>query len=153
MQRLEEGLLYAAAIIVAVIWPAHSGDLINPGSDLDLTTFPARACMGGVVALATWPAREWLVGKGMRPSGAGILLALVIGILIIGPLILLAIEMARRSECCCRNGATTEGSWTGTPQWVPQIPFIGIYVASRWQDNLADADAAKSFWEKPNPWT
>jgi hypothetical protein len=46
MQRLEEGLLYAAAIIVAVIWPAHSGDLINPGSDLDLTTFPARACMG-----------------------------------------------------------------------------------------------------------
>ena len=102
---------------------------------------PALA-WAGVVALATWPAREWLVGKGMRPSVAGSLLALVIGILIIGPLILLAIQMAREANVVVETLRQLREAGLGTPQWVPQIPFIGIYVASWWQDHLADADAA-----------
>ena len=77
-------LILVTLLILAAIWI--------------LRHFLPALAWAGVVALATWPAREWLVGKGMRPSGAGILLALVIGILIIGPLILLAIEMAREAS-------------------------------------------------------
>jgi predicted PurR-regulated permease PerM len=84
----------------------------------------------------------------MRPSVAGIMLALVVGILIIGPLILLAIQMAREASLVVETVRQLREAGLGTPQWVPQIPFIGIYVASWWQDNLADADAAKELLGK-----
>ena len=53
-------LVLVTLLILAAIWL--------------LRHFLPALAWAGVVALATWPAREWLVGKGMRPSGAGILL-------------------------------------------------------------------------------
>jgi predicted PurR-regulated permease PerM len=122
-------LILVTLLVLAAIWI--------------LRRFLPALAWAGVVALATWPARESLVGKGMRPSVAGMLLALVVGILIIGPLILLAIEMAREGSVIVETVRQLREAGLGTPQWVPQIPFIGIYVASWWQDHLADADAAK----------
>jgi predicted PurR-regulated permease PerM len=127
-------LVLVTLLILAAIWI--------------LRRFLPALAWAGVVALATWPAREWLVGKGMRPSGAAILLTLIVGVLIIGPLILLAVEMAREASVVVETVRELREVGLGTPEWVPQIPFIGTYVAAWWQDNLADADAAKELLGK-----
>jgi predicted PurR-regulated permease PerM len=96
-----------------------------------------------VLAIATWPIREWLVGKGMRGSSAAISLSVLVGVLIVGPLVVLAVQMAREAVVVVHGVRELRESGLGTPEWVPQLPFIGGYVASWWADHLADPDAAK----------
>ena len=108
-----------------------------------LRRFLPALAWAGVLAVATWPLRQWLVRKGMMPSITAILLTLVVGILIIGPRIILAVQMAREAGGVIQIVRELSEAGLGTPEWVPQIPFVGIYVASWWQDHLADPDAAK----------
>jgi predicted PurR-regulated permease PerM len=124
------GRVFLVAILVLVaVW------ILRP-------LLPALA-WAGVLALATWPAREWLIRKGMTTSGAAILLTLLVGILIVGPLIIVAIEMAREAVVVVRTVQELKEIGLGTPSWVLQVPFLGDYVASWWRDHLADPDAAK----------
>ena len=124
------GRVFLVAILVLVaVW------ILRP-------LLPALA-WAGVLALATWPAREWLIRKGMTTSGAAISLTLLVGILIVGPLLVLAIEMAREAVVVVRTVHELREIGLGTPAWVLQVPFLGDYVASWWRDHLADPDAAK----------
>lgn len=108
-----------------------------------LRRFLPALAWAGVLAIATWPIREWLTRKGANPSMTAVLLALFVGILIVCPLITLAVEMASEANLVVQTVRELREAGLGTPQWVPQIPFIGLYIASWWQDNLADPEAAK----------
>jgi predicted PurR-regulated permease PerM len=108
-----------------------------------LQRFLPALAWAGVLAIATWPIREWLTRKGTHPSIIAILLALSVGVLIVCPLITLAIQMAREANVVVQTVRELREAGLGTPEWMPQIPFVGIYVATWWQDNLADPEAAK----------
>ena len=124
------GRVFLVAILVLVaVW------ILRP-------LLPALA-WAGVLALATWPAREWLIRKGMTTSGAAMSLTLLVGILIVGPLIIVAIEITREAVVIVRTVQELREIGLGTPSWVLQVPFLGDYVASWWRDHLADPDAAK----------
>src|SRR5215469_10034321 len=124
------GRVFLIAILVLVaIW------VLRP-------LLPALA-WAGVLALATWPAREWLIRKGMTTPGAAISLTLLVGILIVGPLIVVAIEMAREAVVVVRTVQELREIGLGTPSWVMQVPFLGDYVASWWRGPLAGSDCAK----------
>ena len=110
---------------------------------LILWRFLPALAWAGVLALATWPIREWLVGKGIKASITAMLLALIVGFLILGPLILVAIQLAREASVVVQTIRELTDAGLGTPEWVPQVPFIGVYVAAWWQDHLADPEAAK----------
>jgi predicted PurR-regulated permease PerM len=127
--RLFGRVFLVAILVLLAVW------ILRP-------LLPALA-WAGVLALATWPTREWLIGKGMGPSSAAISLTLLAGILIVGPLIILAIAMAREALVIVRTVHELKEIGLGTPVWVPQLPFVGEYIASWWRDHLADPDAAK----------
>ena len=127
--RLFGRVFLVAILVLLAIW------ILRP-------LLPALA-WAGVLALATWPAREWLIRKGMSSSSAAISLTLLAGILIVGPLIVLAIAMAREALVVVRTLQELREVGLGTPLWVPQVPFLGEYMASWWQDHLADPDAVK----------
>jgi predicted PurR-regulated permease PerM len=91
-----------------------------------LRRFLPALAWAGVLAVATWPVRQWLVRKGMMPSITAILLTLVVGILIIGPLIILAVQMAREAGGVIQIVRELSEAGLGTPEWVPQIPFVGF---------------------------
>ena len=63
--------------------------------------------------------------------------------LIVGPLVVLAVQMAREAVVIVRGVRELRETGFGTPEWVPQLPFVGGYVASWWAGHLADPDAAK----------
>jgi predicted PurR-regulated permease PerM len=118
-----------AILVLAALW------ILRP-------FLPALA-WAAVLALATWPVREWLIRKGIRPSSAAISLTLLVGVLLVGPLIVLAIQMAREAVVVVKTMQELREMGLGTPGWVPQFPFVGEYVAAWWKDHLADPDAAK----------
>jgi predicted PurR-regulated permease PerM len=108
-----------------------------------LRRFLPALAWAGVLALATWPIREWLVHKGVRTSITAMLLAFFVALLIVGPLILVAIQLAREASTVVQTVRELGEAGLGTPEWVPQVPFIGMYVAAWWRDHLADPEAAK----------
>jgi predicted PurR-regulated permease PerM len=59
--------------------------------------FPALA-RAAVLAIASWPARQWLIDKGVRRSIAAFLLTVLVGALIAGPLVVRAVQMAREAS-------------------------------------------------------
>ena len=108
-----------------------------------LRRFLPALAWAAVLAIATWPVREWLIDKGMRTSNAAISLTLLVGMLIVGPLVVLAVQMAREAVVIVQGVRELRETGLGTPEWVPQLPFVGGYVASWWAGHLADPDAAK----------
>src|SRR5260370_39827710 len=68
-----------------------------------LRRFLPALAWAAVLAIASWPARQWLIDKGVRRSIAAFLLTLLVGALIVSPLLVLAVRMARE------RGITGEG--------------------------------------------
>ena len=54
-----------------------------------------------VLAIATWPARQWLTRNGASPTRAAILLTATAGLLIVGPLVIVVIEGTRELSSFC----------------------------------------------------
>jgi predicted PurR-regulated permease PerM len=108
-----------------------------------LRRFLPALAWAGVLAIATWPVREWLTRKYMSEWSTAILLTFTVGILIVGPLVFLAIQMAREAVILVQTMRELRETGLATPDWVSQFPLIGGYLASWWQDHLADPDAAK----------
>jgi predicted PurR-regulated permease PerM len=96
-----------------------------------------------VLALATWPIRQWLVRRGLSPTGAAILLTGLLGLVIIAPLLILVFEGARESRLIVQWITQVRATGIGTPEWLGPLPIIGSYLASWWQEHLADPEAAK----------
>jgi predicted PurR-regulated permease PerM len=108
-----------------------------------LRRFLPALAWAAVLAIATWPVREWLTDKGVKTSNAASSLTFVVGVLIVGPLVVLAVQMAREGVVIVQGVRELRENGLGTPEWVAQIPFVGGYVASWWTAHLADPDAAK----------
>jgi predicted PurR-regulated permease PerM len=97
----------------------------------------------GVLAIATWPLRERLTRRFASPTAAAIVLTVVVGLLIIGPLIVLVLEAAREGVLVLEWLRSVRQTGLGTPEWLAQLPFIGASAATWWHEHLGSPDAAK----------
>jgi hypothetical protein len=107
-----------------------------------LRRFLPALAWAAVLAIASWPVRQWLIDKGVRRSTAAFLLTVLVGALIVGPLLVLAVQMAREAGVIVQGFRDLKEKLS-TPEWVSQLPFVGGYLAAWWMDNLSDPDAAK----------
>jgi len=96
-----------------------------------------------VLAIATWPLRERLARDLASPTVTAISLTLIVGLVIIGPLIILVFEGAREAVLVLHWVRSVRESGLGTPEWLSQLPLVGGYAATWWQDHLGSPDAAK----------
>jgi predicted PurR-regulated permease PerM len=108
-----------------------------------LRRFLPALAWAAVLAIASWPARQWLIEKGVRRSIAAILLTLLVGAMIVGPLLVLAIQMARETSLIVQGFRELKENGLSTPEWVPQLPIVGGYLAAWWTAHLSDPEAAK----------
>jgi predicted PurR-regulated permease PerM len=96
-----------------------------------------------VLAIATWPLREWLVRNSARPTATAMLLTLVVGLVIVGPLVIFVIQGAREAVLIVQWVRELRETGLGTPEWLSQLPFVGGYAASWWQDHLGNPEATR----------
>ena len=108
-----------------------------------LRRFLPALAWAAVLAIASWPARQWLIDKGVRRSIAALLLTVLVGALIVGPLLVLAVQMAREAGVIVQGFRDLKENGLSTPEWVSPLPFVGGYVAAWWTAHLSDPEAAK----------
>src|SRR5690348_506581 len=108
-----------------------------------------------VLAIALWPSfqrlKKWRRSRGWHHIGAPAALTLVIGILIAAPIGFAAIEIVRETNAflAWTNEARIHG--VPMPATVADLPWVGSYVSSWWQENLASPDAASEFFVGVSP--
>jgi predicted PurR-regulated permease PerM len=96
-----------------------------------------------VLAIATWPARERLTRKGASPTLAAVVLTAIVGLLIVGPLIVIALEGTRESLLILHWWRELRQTGIPVPDWLVSLPFVGSYLAPWWHEHLADPAAAR----------
>ncbi|HMK78430.1 MAG TPA: AI-2E family transporter [Xanthobacteraceae bacterium] len=103
---------------------------------------PALA-WAAVLAIATWPLRQRLVALGVRPWLIAMLLTALLALALMVPLALIGIQIAREVIVVAQSLRGWRESGLATPDWIAQLPLVGSYVASWWQQNLADPQGAR----------
>lgn len=95
-----------------------------------------------VIAIATWPMRDRLVGAGLAPVTAAILLTLLWALLLVVPLILFGTALAQEAGSLRDVIEQAREGRLEAPDWLAQFPFVGEYLASWWHAHLAAPAAA-----------
>ena len=97
-----------------------------------LLPFGIGLLFGGVIAIATWPLRQWMRAAGLSP-------ALSAGILLIGLLAFFAIPvllLAPRLGGDITHVLDVARGWLQTspppPAWIDSIPLVGDAIKTRW---------------------
>jgi predicted PurR-regulated permease PerM len=106
---------------------------------------PALA-WAGVLAIALWPLYHRMLRllpeRSDRIVGPLIGTALV-GIVVIAPLVLLGIGVARESHFVTDFVADARHHGIAVPEWIAQLPLAGPSIASWWRANLSDPAMAE----------
>lgn len=134
----------------------------SPGWQLALRTVLAVAVIGlggwilfdflpalawaGVLAIALWPLYQRLLGllpaHGEHLVGPA-LATLLIATVIIAPLVLLGIALARETHFAFEFIAEARHNGMPPPQWIHQLPLVGSTITDWWDRNLSDPGLAK----------
>src|ERR1051326_1327366 len=96
-----------------------------------------------VLAIATWPLRQWLARRGMGSTPGASVLTLLLAVVLVLPLIRLGVQAARDSGAIVLWVQDVRQHGLAAPDWLAHLPYIGGAVAAWWQDNLAQPGAAR----------
>lgn len=100
-----------------------------------------------ILAIATWPLYRRLqqnLPASMRRNGAALLFTLAVGLVVLVPLGLAAIEILRESRQLAHLLLEARRDGAPVPAWIGQIPWYGAQLAAWWSANLSDPAAAKA---------
>ena len=96
-----------------------------------------------VLAIATWPLRRWLAGNAASTTLAAILLTIAVGLVILGPLVVIATQATREIGLIAQWVQEARAKGLGTPDWLSHLPVIGGYAASWWHDHLGNPEGTQ----------
>jgi len=129
----------ATAVVALGLWILHE--------------FLAALAWAAVLAVALWPVYGYLQ-RALPPRdrwAIGPLLATtVVAIVIIAPIVLLGVAVARESHFVIEFVADLRNQGIPTPGWIEQFPVIGAWVAEWWRANLSDPVAAEELIGRVN---
>ena len=109
---------------------------------------PALA-WAGVLAIALWPLYDRLlrVLPGRHEHLLGPALAtVVVGIVIVGPLVLIGIALANEVHVAIRLVNEARHSGIPPPYWLADLPLVGASVVTWWKDHLSDPFLAQAMF-------
>lgn len=123
--------------------------IIVVGCYLVLYPFIPALLFAAVVCSATWPLyvrlRKALWG---RPALAAMTMTLLLIVLVIGPTVLLAINLADSVTALVETGkAMLTGGPIKSPAWVQDIPVVGELLADYWQRLASSGDSLATQWK------
>jgi predicted PurR-regulated permease PerM len=102
-----------------------------------------------VLAIALWPLYRrlaWAFPSGGHRILAPLLATLAVGLVLIGPLVYAAIEVARESGNLLQYIGEARRTGLPMPPWLPHLPAVGHGIAEWWQANLTDPQTMKELF-------
>ena len=102
-----------------------------------------------IIAVALWPLYDRLVEflpKRGRNFVAPLLFTIAIGLLLIVPLVLAAVQIASEAQNAIESLARVQENGIPPPSWLAKIPIISGWAASWWQAHLSDPQATRDLF-------
>jgi len=138
--KLSSGSLYRAAIVVAAAWIVHS--------------FIEALLAACVTAIASWPLyrgfRERCVPRVSSSVGAFLFTLLMVAF-VLAPVVFAAGAMLTEMHALLVGIAAADKSGIGVPDWLPDVPVIGPWIAARWQHEIARPGALMMWTQRTDP--
>ncbi len=98
-----------------------------------LEPFAMAVAFGAFIAIGTWPARAWLVGRGVRPGLAAAALLIVLVLAVALPLLMMAPGLADQiAVVAVRARLMIENLPDTAPAWITDLPMVGERAAGLW---------------------
>jgi predicted PurR-regulated permease PerM len=117
----------AAAVVAFGLWILHE--------------FLAALAWAAVLAVALWPVyarlQRLMPQRGHWALGP-LLATTVVALVIIVPIVLLGIAVARESHYVIKFIGDVRHHGVPAPEWIEQLPLVGAAVAQWWRANLSD---------------
>jgi predicted PurR-regulated permease PerM len=108
-----------------------------------LWRFVPALAWAAVLAIATWPLRQWLGRRGAGQTAIASVLTLALALVLVMPLIWLGVRAARDGGAIVQWVEDVRQHGLAVPAWPSHLPYIGDSVAMWWQDNLAQPGGAR----------
>jgi predicted PurR-regulated permease PerM len=114
-----------------------------------LQDFLAALAWAAVFAIAFWPAYEYLL-RAMPARGERItpplLITLLVGVVFIGPVVYLAVLVAREVHIVLDLVSAARQHGFPAPGWVAELPLVGHALSEWWRDHLGDPYTAEALF-------
>jgi predicted PurR-regulated permease PerM len=121
-----------AALIVAVVFL----------SVWMLWRFLPALAWAGVLAIATWPLRQWLARRGLGKTTIAILLTLILAAVVVLPLVRLGVEASREGHAIEPQASDLfKNGFGAPPALLGHLPLVGDKMVAWWQDYLTGKQA------------
>jgi predicted PurR-regulated permease PerM len=121
--------------------------LLLVGVYLVLKPFLLGLVFGGILAIATWPVRDWLVTKGLSGRMAAALLLLTLLLVVLVPVIVSAPDLAAEVKRVTERVEGWIASSPPVPAWLAGLPLIGDSISSTWSKLLNNSAEARAMLE------
>ncbi|MCA3561106.1 MAG: AI-2E family transporter [Aestuariivirga sp.] len=118
--------------------------LLLAGVYLVLKPFMLGLAFGAILAVAAWPLRTWLVGKGLPGAvAAGLMLTLLL-VFVLVPVALMAPGLALGVKQLAEQGMDWISAAPQLPGWLTGLPLAGVKIAETWNGLLAQTPETKA---------
>jgi predicted PurR-regulated permease PerM len=134
-RRRTARLLVAVAIPLFALWVAR-----------DYLVAVAWALLFAVTA---WPLyRRFPVPRSGRRVLAPALFTVLLALAVLGPFLLLAVEIGREAQTAIAWLDRAQESGIPAPDWLAGIPLLGRYAEAQWQASLGSPEEAKALLDR-----
>lgn len=118
--------------------------LMLGGVYLILQPFLLGLIFGGIVAIAAWPIRSFLVRAGLSGAMAASLMLLALLLFVLVPVVLAAPGLAGELRSLFEKGAAWIATAPRLPSWVTGLPLVGEPISQRWTGLVNQTPEAKA---------
>ena len=118
--------------------------LLLAGVYLVLRPFLIGLVFGAILAIAAWPLRHWLVGRGLSGTLAAALMLTALLVFVLAPVLFAAPGLALGVKDLVQRGAEWISSSPQLPAWVTDLPLVGSKIAEVWNGLLVQSPESKA---------
>lgn len=109
-----------------------------------LKPFITGIVFGGILAVAAWPVRDWLVRRGLAGPWAAALMLVAMLLFVLVPIILTAPGLALEVRSLAERLSARLADAPQLPAWISGLPWIGAKIASGWDGLIHQTPEAKA---------
>ncbi len=109
-----------------------------------LKPFITGIVFGGILAIAAWPVRAWLVQRGLSGPWAAVLMLVALLLFVLVPSILTAPGLALEVKTLAERLTALLADAPQLPGWIAGLPWVGAKIAEGWDGLIHQTPEAKA---------
>lgn len=109
-----------------------------------LEPFITGIVFGGILAIAAWPVRTWLVRNGLSGPWAAALMLVALLLFVLVPTLLTAPGLALEVKGLAERMTALLASAPQLPAWITNLPWVGGKIAEGWDGLIHQTPEAKA---------